>query len=68
MSKLLIVNINVMKKIYITPSFEEAAVAVENMIAGSFRGQLGTEGMSGEEVMVKEDSRSFWETPAWSEE
>ena len=57
-----------MKKIYITPSFMETAVAVENMIAGSFRSQLGTEGMSGEEVMVKEDSGSFWDTPAWSED
>lgn len=57
-----------MKKIYITPSFMETAVAVENMIAGSFRSQLGTEGMSGEEVMVKEDSGSLWDTQAWSED
>ena len=46
----------------------ETAVAVENMIAGSFRSQLGTEGMSGEEVMVKEDSGSLWDTQAWSED
>jgi len=56
-----------MKKTYIIPAFTETEVAAQHVIAGSFRGQLGTEEMSGEEVLVKEDifgssqGSSFWE-------
>lgn len=44
-----------MKKIYVIPEISTTKVVVGRMIAGSFKGQLGTEGMSGEEVLVKEE-------------
>lgn len=37
-----------MKKIYVIPEISTTKVVVGRMIAGSFKGQLGTEGMSGE--------------------
>lgn len=37
-----------MKKIYVIPEISTTKVVVERIIAGSFKGQLGTEGMSGE--------------------
>ncbi|MBP5770239.1 MAG: hypothetical protein J6W75_02620 [Bacteroidaceae bacterium] len=55
-----------MKKTYITPMLSETATTVDRMLATSLRNQLGTEGMSGEEALVKEDDDTFWDTPEWS--
>ena len=44
-----------MKKIYVIPEISTTKVVVGRMIAGSFKGQLGTEGMSGNQVLVKEE-------------
>ena len=56
-----------MKKSYMTPAFTETEVVEQHVIAGSFRSQLGTEEMSGEEVLVKDDSNSFWGSSVWSD-
>ena len=52
-----------MKHKYIAPSFTQMAFAVENMIAGSFKNKLGTDEMTGDEALVKEDSGNFWGDP-----